>query len=389
MRRLAAFFVLLLAVSLAAPPPVRAQLQPVTPEVVKRIAGAAGEALKSGKLATKSLRFEPVEEKAFGYRIGAAAVVIIPSAFLAGRATAAGQEPLPLALVITQGFTLGDFRMALPLNQALTLAVPEGAPDLKAFFVALRRVDSGRSLAVYGAAAEPLLSVPVRILNRASDAPIALSILSDRAAELAFTVSGSLAGSLRLVPPPAPEPSGGAGVSSPQPGDPAPDFSLKEKDGRTPVQLGSFKGQRPVVLVFGSYSSPTARAQSGVLNTLYEKYKDRAAFLFIYLREAYPAGARQVPANTADGILVQEPKSLEERQQLAATCAAKLGLPFPVLVDDMDNSVARAYAAWPDRLCVVDREGKIALQTRSSSGSPLQELARWLSDHLARPAGSQ
>jgi len=37
-------------------------------------------------------------------------------------------------------------------------------------------------------------------------------------------------------------------------GDPAPDFTLKTKDGSRQVQLSSFKGKRPVVLVFGSYT---------------------------------------------------------------------------------------------------------------------------------------
>jgi len=37
-------------------------------------------------------------------------------------------------------------------------------------------------------------------------------------------------------------------------GDAAPDFKLKTKDGTRDVQLSGFKGKRPVVLVFGSYT---------------------------------------------------------------------------------------------------------------------------------------
>jgi len=37
-------------------------------------------------------------------------------------------------------------------------------------------------------------------------------------------------------------------------GDPAPDFKLKTADGSREVTLSSFKGKRPVVLVFGSYT---------------------------------------------------------------------------------------------------------------------------------------
>lgn len=39
-----------------------------------------------------------------------------------------------------------------------------------------------------------------------------------------------------------------------QPGDPAPDFLLPTYDKTSQVQLSSFRGLRPVVLVFGSYT---------------------------------------------------------------------------------------------------------------------------------------
>ena len=37
-------------------------------------------------------------------------------------------------------------------------------------------------------------------------------------------------------------------------GDPAPDFALATYDKKASVQLSSFRGQKPVVLVFGSYT---------------------------------------------------------------------------------------------------------------------------------------
>ena len=33
---------------------------------------------------------------------------------------------------------------------------------------------------------------------------------------------------------------------------------------------------------------------------------------------------------------------------------------LPALVDDLDDAVSVAYAAWPDRLYLVDLEGRIA-----------------------------
>jgi hypothetical protein len=39
-----------------------------------------------------------------------------------------------------------------------------------------------------------------------------------------------------------------------QVGDAAPDFALKTTDGAADVRLSAFRGQKPVVLVFGSYT---------------------------------------------------------------------------------------------------------------------------------------
>ena len=40
----------------------------------------------------------------------------------------------------------------------------------------------------------------------------------------------------------------------PKPGREAPDFTLPRLDGGSPVRLSSFRGLRPVVLIFGSYT---------------------------------------------------------------------------------------------------------------------------------------
>jgi len=45
-----------------------------------------------------------------------------------------------------------------------------------------------------------------------------------------------------------------ARAGSLQSGDPAPDFRLQTYDKSSRVQLSSFRGERPVVLIFGSYT---------------------------------------------------------------------------------------------------------------------------------------
>ena len=51
-----------------------------------------------------------------------------------------------------------------------------------------------------------------------------------------------------------------------------------------------------------------------------------------------------------------------ERTGVAKTCTTSLKLPMPTLVDTMDNAVNYKYSAWPDRIYVVDAQGRIAVQ---------------------------
>ncbi len=41
---------------------------------------------------------------------------------------------------------------------------------------------------------------------------------------------------------------------APKAGDIAPDFELRDVNGENPVRLSDFRGQKPVALIFGSYT---------------------------------------------------------------------------------------------------------------------------------------
>ena len=96
------------------------------------------------------------------------------------------------------------------------------------------------------------------------------------------------------------------------------------------------------------------------LNQLYEQYRDRAAFYIVYIQEAHPIDRWQVDDNVEDDVLVASTMTKEERLAAAGMCVTKLGIKLPALIDEPDNRVERAYTGWPDRLYVVDRDGRIA-----------------------------
>jgi len=80
----------------------------------------------------------------------------------------------------------------------------------------------------------------------------------------------------------------------------------------------------------------------------------------VYILEAHPEDGWKMPANAREGIRVNQPTSQEERSKIAGQCMKDLDLSIPCLVDDMQNTAQKAYAGWPDRLYVIDKEGKVA-----------------------------
>ena len=80
----------------------------------------------------------------------------------------------------------------------------------------------------------------------------------------------------------------------------------------------------------------------------------------MYIAEAHAADEWQLPANLEDDAVLTQPTTLEQRREQAHETAARLGLTMPILLDEMDNAASIAFAAWPERLVVVDVAGRIA-----------------------------
>lgn len=88
-------------------------------------------------------------------------------------------------------------------------------------------------------------------------------------------------------------------------------------------------------------------------------------------------------SNRRDGVLLPDPRDLAERRAVAATCAARLGLSVPVLVDGMENRVGRAYNGWPERLYVVGTDGRVAyMGEKGPYGFHPEELRAFLEKTL-------
>lgn len=96
------------------------------------------------------------------------------------------------------------------------------------------------------------------------------------------------------------------------------------------------------------------------LNELYRKFREAAAFYIVYIQEAHPIDAWQVKSNIEDDVLLSSTRTGEERLEAAGKCVKDLGLELPAVIDRTDDAVERAYTGWPDRLYVIDKEGRVA-----------------------------
>jgi len=144
-------------------------------------------------------------------------------------------------------------------------------------------------------------------------------------------------------------------------GEMAPDFELKTFDGDSTVRLSSYRGNRPVVLIFGCFSCGNYRTYSETLEEVSERWKDEVAFVRVYVREAHPADdGRLTSTNARAGIRILQPTTLQERCEVAGLCARELNIDGPMVVDGTDNRVGKAYGGWPDRLYAIDRDGRVA-----------------------------
>jgi hypothetical protein len=95
---------------------------------------------------------------------------------------------------------------------------------------------------------------------------------------------------------------------------------------------------------------------------MWDRYRDRVDFVVVYIREAHPEEGWVVTPNRDQGILVNDPTTDRERHEVAASCAIRLEIRMPVVVDPVDDKIASAYGALPDRLYLVGQGGRIAFQ---------------------------
>lgn len=148
----------------------------------------------------------------------------------------------------------------------------------------------------------------------------------------------------------------------PKAGEAAPDFELTSQDGTNTIRLRDWIGKKPIVLVFGNFTCGPFRRTYPDFDEIGQRYKDHANFFGIYVREAHPDDGWTMLSNTKVGVKLTQPKTIEERTEVAKTCASQLKYTMPLLVDTMDDRVGNLYSGMPARAYVIDIHGKVTYQ---------------------------
>jgi hypothetical protein len=173
----------------------------------------------------------------------------------------------------------------------------------------------------------------------------------------------------------------GSLYEGPRLNEPAPDFALKTPDGDETYELSNLVGQQPVVLVLGNFTCGPFRAFYPEVDAVFEKQKDGAKFLMVYVREAHPTDGWKMESNTRSQVAVAQPKTLAERAAVCDQFCERLAPGMPVVVDDVTDKVGNAYSGMPARMYVIDTAGKVAYQSgRGPFGFKVGEMeqALWM-----------
>src|SRR5262249_46312428 len=89
-------------------------------------------------------------------------------------------------------------------------------------------------------------------------------------------------------------------------------------------------------------------------------YGEQVEFLGVYVREAHPTDGWRMASNDRAGVAFAQPKTFEQRTEVAAKGCVALKMTIPLLVDGIDDRVGHAYSGMPDRLYLIDRDGRVA-----------------------------
>ena len=110
---------------------------------------------------------------------------------------------------------------------------------------------------------------------------------------------------------------------------------------------------------------------------MFESNKKAIDFKIVYIRDTHPVLGFRAPTNDRRGLAPEkEPKSLADREKWACEDRKKMKCSIPVVMDTFDDRTLKAYDAFPQRVYVLDRNGKVVYSSSGLIGFDLERVAR-------------
>lgn len=90
-----------------------------------------------------------------------------------------------------------------------------------------------------------------------------------------------------------------------------------------------------------------------------------------------------MPDNNAEGVCYAQPRDLNQRIGIAKDFVKRFNFSLPMAVDTMTNEANDCYAAWPERLYIIDKNGIIVYKGGLGPfGYHPQEVRYWFENNL-------
>lgn len=111
------------------------------------------------------------------------------------------------------------------------------------------------------------------------------------------------------------------------------------------------------------------------MGQIYQRHMADVEFFVVYVQEAHPTDGWQVESNVQESVLFRQHQNYAERESAAQSCSIDLHIGLPVIIEEMDNAIDETYGAAPERLYLVDVDGRVAYH--GGAGPHFFDLDEW------------
>lgn len=150
-----------------------------------------------------------------------------------------------------------------------------------------------------------------------------------------------------------------------------PSLQILDLDGRRHLLADAWK-EGPVLIVTSSLTCPVARGTCAELPRVRDELRGTAEVILLYTTEAHPTnepspyrpkdGPWVTADNERDGVLRDQPTTLDARLALAREFKEKTHADLSIVVDNLDNAAWTALGGGPNMAVLVDSAGTVRLK---------------------------